>query len=54
MGENIIYFKAPYLTEVAKDGSYEVTDISTQTKVLIDIDTNMLSRSIRHLENFSK
>jgi hypothetical protein len=54
MGENIIYFKAPYLTEVAKDGSYEVTDITDQSQVLIDIDTNMLSRSIKHLENFSK
>ncbi|WP_371193282.1 DUF3413 domain-containing protein [Glaciecola sp. SC05] len=54
MGENIVYFKAPYLTEVAKDGSYEVTDIRDHSEVLIDIDINMLSRSIRHLENFSK
>lgn len=54
MDENIVYFKAPYLTKVAIDGSYEVTDIRDQTQVLINIDTNMLSRSIRHLENFSK
>lgn len=53
MGESIVYFKAPYLTEVSKDGSYEVTDIRDQSQVLIEIDTNMLSRSIRHLENFS-
>ncbi|MFC4699165.1 DUF3413 domain-containing protein [Glaciecola siphonariae] len=54
VGENIVYFKAPYLTEVAKDGSYQVTDIRDQSEVLVDIDTNMLSRSIKHLENFSK
>jgi hypothetical protein len=54
LGENIMFFKSPYLTQVAKDGSYEVTDIRDQSQVLIDIDTNMLSRSIRHLENFSK
>nr|WP_136252402.1 DUF3413 domain-containing protein [Ningiella ruwaisensis] len=52
MGDNIVYFKAPYLTQVAKDGSYEVIDIRDQSTVLSDIDTNMLSRSIKHLENF--
>lgn len=52
--DSIFFFKTPYLTEVAKDGSYKVTDIQTQSEVLIDIDTNMLSRSIKHLENFSR
>jgi hypothetical protein len=54
MQENIFFFKAPYLTEVSKDGSYKVTDVRDQSEVLIDIDTNMLSRSIKHLENFSR
>lgn len=53
MEDNILYFKAPYLTRVSIDGSYVVTDIRDQSDVLIDIDTNMLSRSIKHLENFA-
>ncbi|WP_395343844.1 DUF3413 domain-containing protein [Ningiella sp. W23] len=54
MGDNIVYFKSPFLTQVAIDGSYEVIDVNDQSEVLIDIDTNMLSRSIKHLENFSQ
>jgi membrane-anchored protein YejM (alkaline phosphatase superfamily) len=54
MQENVLFFKAPYLTEVSKDGSYKVIDVRDQSEVLIDIDTNMLSRSIKHLENFSR
>ena len=50
--DNILFFNAPYLTEVASDGSYKVTDIRNQSEVLIDINTNMLSLSIKHLENF--
>jgi membrane-anchored protein YejM (alkaline phosphatase superfamily) len=50
---NIIVVKYPLLTKVAKDGSYEVTNITTQSKVLIDLDTNLLSRSIKHLKEFS-
>jgi membrane-anchored protein YejM (alkaline phosphatase superfamily) len=50
---NVIVVKYPLLTKVAKDGSYEVTNITTQAKVLIDLDTNLLSRSIKHLKDFS-
>ncbi|MEM0912638.1 MAG: DUF3413 domain-containing protein, partial [Pseudomonadota bacterium] len=52
--ENLVFFKYPMLTEVARDGSYKVVDITTNEEKLIDIDTNMLSRSIKHLESFSQ
>jgi membrane-anchored protein YejM (alkaline phosphatase superfamily) len=52
--DNILFYSAPYLTQVTRDGSYKVTDMRDQSEVLIDIDTNMLSRSIKHLENFSR
>jgi hypothetical protein len=50
---NLVVVKYPLLTKVAKDGSYQVTNITTQSKVLIDLDTNLLSRSIKHLKDFS-
>jgi membrane-anchored protein YejM (alkaline phosphatase superfamily) len=50
---NVIVIKYPLLTKVAKDGSYQVTNISTHSKVLTDLDTNLLSRSIKHLKDFS-
>jgi hypothetical protein len=50
---NLIMLKYPLLTKVGKDGSYEVLDISSQSKVLVDLDTNLLSRSIKHLKDFS-
>lgn len=50
---NIIVVKYPMLTKVSKDGSYEVTDLTLQSKVLADLDTNLLSRSIKHLKDFS-
>lgn len=50
---NLILVKYPLLTTVGKDGSYEVIDLSTQSKVLLDLDTNLLSRSIKHLKDFS-
>ncbi len=52
--ENLIFFKYPMLTEVARDGSYKVIDITTNKELLVDIDTNMLSRSIKHLESFTQ
>ncbi|MGQ8363876.1 DUF3413 domain-containing protein [Glaciecola sp. 1036] len=52
--DNLIIVKYPYLTEVAIDGSHQVIDIPTQELILLDIDTNMLSRSIKHLENFTQ
>lgn len=50
---SLLVVKYPLLTKVAKDGSYEVTDITTQSKVLVGLDTNLLSRSIKHLKDFS-
>jgi hypothetical protein len=50
---NVIVVRYPLLTEVSKDGSYQVTNLTTQSKVLIDLDTNLLSRSIKHLRDFS-
>lgn len=50
---SVIVVKYPLMTKVAKDGSYEVTNIETQMKVLVDLDTNLLSRSIKHLKDFS-
>lgn len=50
---NVIVVKYPLLTKVSKDGSYEVTNLTTQSKVLVDLDTNLLSRSIKHLKDFS-
>ncbi len=52
-GSDIVVVRPPYLTRVSRDGSFEVTELSTQTKVLADIDTNLLSRSIKHLKDFS-
>ena len=50
---NILVLRYPFLTKVAMDGSYEVEDIAAQEKVLVDLDTNLLSRSIKHLKDFS-
>jgi membrane-anchored protein YejM (alkaline phosphatase superfamily) len=50
---NLIVVKYPLKTIIATDGSYEVIDVNSNTKVLLDIDTNLLSRSIKHLEDFS-
>lgn len=52
--ENLVFFIYPMLTEVARDGSYKVLDVTTHEEQLVDIDTNMLSRSIKHLESFNK
>lgn len=51
---NIVLVKYPLLTIVASDGSFEVTDLSKNgEKVLVELDTNLLSRSIKHLKDFS-
>ena len=50
---NIILVKYPLLTTVGNDGSYEVLDLNSQAKILVDLDTNLLSRSIKHLKDFS-
>ncbi|MFW8589481.1 DUF3413 domain-containing protein [Glaciecola sp. 2405UD65-10] len=50
---NLIIVKYPLLTSVGKDGSFEVLDLNDNTKKLLEIDTNLLSRSIKHLKDFS-
>ena len=50
---NLVVVKYPLLTTVSKDGSFEVIDLRDNSKQLIDIDTNLLSRSIKHLQDFT-
>ncbi|MFC3120096.1 DUF3413 domain-containing protein [Agaribacter flavus] len=52
--ENLVILHYPRLSEVSRDGSYKVVDVVEQKELLTDIDTNMLSRSIRHLETFTQ
>lgn len=52
-GNDIVVLRYPLLTQVAIDGSYEVVDLTEQKKVLVDLDTNLLSRAIKHLRDFS-
>jgi membrane-anchored protein YejM (alkaline phosphatase superfamily) len=50
---NLVVIKYPLKTTVASDGSFEVMNLQEQSKVLVEIDTNLLSRSIKHLKDFS-
>lgn len=51
---NLILVKYPLLSTIANDGSYEVTNLVDNTKQLVEVDTNLLSRSIKHLRDFSR
>ncbi|MGB3724999.1 MAG: DUF3413 domain-containing protein [Glaciecola sp.] len=53
VNNNLVVAKYPLLTTVAKDGSFEVIDVRDNSKQLVEIDTNLLSRSIKHLKDFS-
>jgi membrane-anchored protein YejM (alkaline phosphatase superfamily) len=53
-GQHLIVVHNGLITEVSKDGSFEIRDYTTNEKVLSEIDTNLLSRSIKHLTEFSK
>jgi membrane-anchored protein YejM (alkaline phosphatase superfamily) len=53
-GRHLIVVHKGLITEVSKDGSFEIRDYVTNEKVLSEIDTNLLSRSIKHLTEFSK
>lgn len=50
---NVILVNYPLMTTVSADGNYEIINITEQTKILTDIDTNLLSRAIKHLKEFS-
>lgn len=52
--QNLVVLRYPLKTIVGTDGSHEVINLENQTKVLKDIDTNLLSRSIKHLKDFSE
>jgi hypothetical protein len=45
---------APTILTQSTDGSFEIRDYMTNEKVLTEIDTNLLSRSIKHITEFSK
>lgn len=53
-GRHLIVLHKGLITEVSKDGSFEIRDYMTNEKVLTEIDTNLLSRSIKHITAFSK
>jgi membrane-anchored protein YejM (alkaline phosphatase superfamily) len=53
-GRHLIVVHKGLITEVSKDGSFEIRDYMTNEKVLTEIDTNLLSRSIKHITEFSK
>ncbi len=53
-GRHLIVMHKGLITEVSKDGSFEIRDYTTNQKVLTEIDTNLLSRSIKHITAFSK
>lgn len=53
-GRHLIVLHKGLITEVSKDGSFEIRDYVTNEKVLTEIDTNLLSRSIKHITEFSK
>lgn len=53
-GRHLIVVHNGLITEVSKDGSFEIRDFRTNEKVLTEIDTNLLSRSIKHITEFSK
>jgi membrane-anchored protein YejM (alkaline phosphatase superfamily) len=53
-GRHLVVVHDGLITEVSKDGSFEIRDYMTNEKVLTEIDTNLLSRSIKHITEFSK
>jgi hypothetical protein len=53
-GRHLVVIHNGLITEVSKDGSFEIRDYMTNEKVLAEIDTNLLSRSIKHITEFSK
>lgn len=52
-GRHLVVIHDGLITEVSKDGSFEIRDYMTNEKVLTEIDTNLLSRSIKHITEFS-
>lgn len=50
---NLVLINYPYKTIVSQDGSFEVFDLNDDSKQLVEIDTNLLSRAIKHLKDFS-
>lgn len=53
-GRHLVVIHNGMITEVSNDGSFEIRDYMTNEKVLTEIDTNLLSRSIKHITEFSK
>lgn len=53
-GPHLVVVHDGLITEVSRDGSFEIRDYMTNQKVLTEIDTNLLSRSIKHFSTFTQ
>jgi membrane-anchored protein YejM (alkaline phosphatase superfamily) len=53
-GAHLVVVHNGLITEVSRDGSFEIRDYMTNQKVLTEIDTNLLSRSIKHFSTFTE
>ncbi|MBF7072710.1 DUF3413 domain-containing protein [Glaciecola sp. MH2013] len=53
-GRHLVVLHDGLITEVSKDGSFEIREYMTNEKVLKEIDTHLLSRSIKHITEFSE
>ena len=52
-GPHLVVVHDGLITEVSTDGSFEIRDYKSNQKVLTEIDTNLLSRSIKHFSTFT-
>lgn len=53
-GPHLIVVNDGLITEVSRDGSFEIRDYQSNQKVLTEIDTNLLSRAIKHFSTFTE
>ena len=53
-GRHLVVIHNGLITEVSADGSFEIRDYLSNEKVLTEIDTNLLSRSIKHFTKFTQ
>ena len=52
--QNLIVIQGLDLIEVGRDGSFEIRKFTNNERQLKSLDTNLLSRAIRHLETRAK
>lgn len=53
-GSHLVVVHDGLITEVSRDGSFEIRSYQNNQRVLTDIDTNLLSRSIKHFSRFTQ